>query len=194
MNGQNDALITLLALVGKAGAGKDTILRYLCDHYDVNEVISCTTRPPREGEVDGVNYHFLSESEFAEKVLNFDMLEATEFNGWFYGTDITALSPNKVNVGVFNPAGVEALMNETTLNIIPVLVEAKDKTRLLRQLNREESPNVKEIIRRYGADVEDFDVEFADLIADFGRCPNEDGQFPQNAQQLASLLHLGEVS
>jgi guanylate kinase len=67
MNGQNDALITLLALVGKAGAGKDTILRYLCDHYDVNEVISCTTRPPREGEVDGVNYHFLSESEFAER-------------------------------------------------------------------------------------------------------------------------------
>lgn len=184
---------TIVALAGKAGAGKDTILRYLCDNYDVHEIVSCTTRPPREGEVDGVNYHFLTDEEFAEKVLNFDMLEATEFNNWFYGTDIASLSQDKINIGVFNPAGIDALLENPGIQVIPILVEARDKTRLLRQLNREESPNVKEIIRRYGADVEDFDVEFADLIADFGRCPNEDGQFPWNAQQLASLLHLGEI-
>ena len=34
---------TIVALAGKAGAGKDTILRYLCDHYDVHEIVSCTT-------------------------------------------------------------------------------------------------------------------------------------------------------
>ena len=103
----------IIAIMGEAGTGKDTLMQEVLKVHPFHEIVSCTTRPSREGEVDGVNYHFLSESEFAEKVLNFDMLEATEFNGWFYGTDITALSPNKVNIGVFNPAGVEALMNET---------------------------------------------------------------------------------
>ena len=120
----------------------------------------------------------MTKEEFADKVLNFDMLEATEFNNWFYGTDITSLAQDKINIGVFNPAGIEALLENPGIQVIPILVEARDKTRLLRQLNREESPNVKEIIRRYSADVEDFDVEFSDLIADFGRCPNENGQFP----------------
>ena len=62
--------------MGKAGSGKDTILREVVkQNPDIHEVVSCTTRPPREGEVDGVNYHFLTGEEFGAKVLKNEMLE-----------------------------------------------------------------------------------------------------------------------
>ena len=60
----------IVALIGKAGSGKDTLLQNLIDdNKGWNEIISCTTRPPREGEKNGVNYYFLSDEEFAAKVL-----------------------------------------------------------------------------------------------------------------------------
>ena len=56
--------INVVALVGKAGAGKDYYLRKVCERADVHEIISCTTRPVRDGELDGVNYHYLSDEQF----------------------------------------------------------------------------------------------------------------------------------
>lgn len=185
--------ITIIALAGKAGAGKDTILRYLCDNYDVHEVVSCTTRPMREGETNGVNYHFLTVEEFAEKVMSMEMIEASEFNGWFYGTDITALSEDKINVCVLNPNGIDVLSECRDIKIIPFLVDASDKTRLLRQLNREGDPNVHEIIRRFKTDEEDFDVLFGEETARYGIIQNEEGMFPHNAEILAKMLGLGKI-
>lgn len=54
--------IKVVILCGKAGAGKDATLHKLMELYSnkYNEIVSCTTRPPREGEIDGVNYHFLT--------------------------------------------------------------------------------------------------------------------------------------
>ena len=53
--------IKVVALMGKAGAGKDALLHKIMEKYgdEFACIISCTSRPPREGEVDGVNYHFL---------------------------------------------------------------------------------------------------------------------------------------
>ena len=67
--------------MGKAGAGKDTLLRECLALYpgQYHEIVSCTTRPPREGEVDGVNYHFLTSEEFAERLEDGRMIEATIF-------------------------------------------------------------------------------------------------------------------
>lgn len=148
----------IVALIGKAGSGKDTILHSLMEQHPTlfHEIISCTTRPPREGEKDGVNYYFLSIDEFTQKVLNGDMLEATLFNDWHYGTAASSLSDEKINIGVFNPEGVRCLM-ESGLDITIYYVQADDKERLLRQLNREQFPNVEEIIRRFSADKNDFD-------------------------------------
>ena len=52
----------IVALMGKAGAGKDAILHTIMKNYkdEFASIISCTTRPPREGEVNGINYYFLS--------------------------------------------------------------------------------------------------------------------------------------
>ena len=183
--------IKLVILCGKAGAGKDTLLREIIQRYpDIfNEIVSCTTRPPREGEVDGVNYHFLSVGEFTKKILNGDMLEATEFRDWHYGTMLSSLSPNKINIGVFNPAGTACLVENSDLDIAVYIIEASDKTRLLRQLNREENPDVHEIIRRFGTDEADFqNLEIADYI----RLVNEDeGYLEANAEYIALRARFG---
>lgn len=148
----------IVALMGEAGSGKDTILHRIMEKYPsyFNEIISCTTRPPRQGEKEGVNYHFLSVEDFIRKILNGDMLEATEFNGWHYGTDSQSLTVDKINIGVFNPEGVRCLQEDENIELYVFYVRAAGKQRLLRQLNREENPDVDEIIRRYKADTEDF--------------------------------------
>lgn len=148
----------IVALMGEAGSGKDTILHRIMEKYPsyFNEIISCTTRPPRQGEKEGVNYHFLSVEDFIRKILNGDMLEATEFNGWHYGTDSQSLTIDKINIGVFNPEGVRCLQEDENIELYVFYARAAGKQRLLRQLNREENPDVDEIIRRYKADTEDF--------------------------------------
>lgn len=148
----------IVALMGEAGSGKDTILHKLMEQYPAyfNEIISCTTRPPREGEKNGVNYYFLSIDEFTQKVLNGDMIEATEFNDWHYGTDRESLTIDKINIGVFNPEGIRCLQEDDNIELYVFYVRAAGKQRLLRQLNREENPDVDEIVRRYKTDTQDF--------------------------------------
>lgn len=148
----------VIAIAGKAGSGKDAIMRGVLNaHPSFNEIISCTTRPIRDNEEEGVNYYYLTVEDFIEKALSGKMLEYTKFNGWYYGTGINTLKEDKVNIGVFNPAGIKALVEDERVEPIIFYVRAADKTRLLRQLNRETDPNVEEIIRRYSADNKDFD-------------------------------------
>ena len=148
----------IIALMGKAGSGKDTILRKLAHMYPdkLHEIISCTTRPPREGEKNGINYYFLSVENFTERILNGDMIEATMFNNWHYGTMKSALDSEKWNIGVFNPDGIRCLQEEKDIELVVYLIDALDKTRLIRQLEREEYPDIDEIIRRFKVDKEDF--------------------------------------
>lgn len=163
----------VIALIGKAGAGKDTIQQATCKaHPEIfHPIISCTTRPPREGEIDGENYHFLSINEFTRKVLNGEMLEATEFRDWFYGTSIEALDPNKINLGVFNPAGITALLEAPNINLTVIYIDALDKERLMRYLDREDDPDCAEMCRRYFTDEKDF----ADLDFDYYTYVNLNG-------------------
>lgn len=147
----------ILALFGKSGAGKDTVQKQLIKASPTwNGIISCTTRPKRDYEKNGVDYYFLSLEEFTQKVLNMSMLEATEFNNWFYGTTLDALKKNTVNIGVFNIKGIECLLQDPRLEVIPVYIYCEDRIRLIRNLNREQEPNCKEICRRFLADERDF--------------------------------------
>lgn len=152
----------IIALMGKAGSGKDTIMKEVLKVYPgLHEIVSCTTRPPREGEVHGKNYFFLTEEEFAAKVLNMEMFEATSFRDWFYGMSTDSLDETVINIGVFNPDGIDALLESPEVDLTVFYVHASDKTRLMRQLNREHNPDVEEIIRRYSTDKEDFnDLDF----------------------------------
>ena len=152
----------MIGICGKAGSGKDTIMRkVVSNNPSLHEIVSCTTRPMREGEAEGINYFFLTGEQFGDKVVNGEMLEATCFNDWFYGTSYDSLRSDCVNIGVFNPEGIDSIIAHKDIELVVFLIEADDKIRLLRQLNREEHPDVHEIIRRFKADELDFeDLDF----------------------------------
>lgn len=77
----------LFVLSGSSGVGKGTVLKgFLEKNPNFMLSISCTTRKPRTGEVDGVNYFFLTKEEFQNCIENNKFLEWAEFAGNFYGT------------------------------------------------------------------------------------------------------------
>ena len=150
-------MIKIIALIGKSGAGKDTLLkRVLAKHPEYNNLISYTTRPPRSNEVHGRDYYFIDVPTFEEMTLSGMMIEAQAFHGWFYGKGIANLSKTKTNIGVFSPAGIESLLMYDDIDLKVFYIQAKDKIRIKRQLDREENPDIEEIFRRYETDEEDF--------------------------------------
>ena len=79
----------LIIISAPSGCGKSTIIGKIIDNPDLNLAfsISATTRAPREGEVDGVNYYFISEDEFRAAIANDELVEYEEvYPGRFYGT------------------------------------------------------------------------------------------------------------
>lgn len=76
----------LLVISGPAGSGKGTVNAHLLATGNFAYSVSATTRAPRPGEVNGVNYHYITREEFAQRIADGDMLEYTEYCGNFYGT------------------------------------------------------------------------------------------------------------
>ncbi|EES48661.1 guanylate kinase [Clostridium botulinum] len=77
----------LIVISGPSGAGKGTICKELLEKNDnLLLSVSATTRSPRNGEVDGVNYHFLSKENFITRIEKNDFLEHAEVYGNYYGT------------------------------------------------------------------------------------------------------------
>ena len=77
----------LYIIAGCSGVGKGTLLKiFLEKNPDIKLSISATTRKPREGEQDGINYFFISKEEFEKSVNNNEFLEWAEFSGNLYGT------------------------------------------------------------------------------------------------------------
>lgn len=76
----------LFVLSAPSGAGKSTLIQNLRRTADFTFSVSCTTRPPRAGEVDGVDYHFISEDEFDRRVQAGAFLEHARVHAHRYGT------------------------------------------------------------------------------------------------------------
>ncbi len=80
----------LIVLSGPSGVGKGTVLKEFINDKDLQLAysVSMTTRKQRPGEVDGVNYHFVSREEFEKARDNGELLESAEFVGNYYGTPL----------------------------------------------------------------------------------------------------------
>ena len=78
----------MLVVSGPAGSGKGTVNAMLLEREDFAFSVSATTRAPRPGEIDGVNYHYITREEFLSRIDSGDMLEYTEYCGNFYGTPL----------------------------------------------------------------------------------------------------------
>jgi guanylate kinase len=148
----------IAAIIGEAGSGKDTIINQtLLQHPELfHKIINYTSRPKREKEIEGSDYYFVDEQTIINKIFDRQMLEVHS-NVWLYGTSYSELSQEKINIGVFTPFVLRKFLvgyPEFDLQIFSLKVSEKE--RLMRQLGREQNPDVKEIIRRFGTDTEDF--------------------------------------
>jgi guanylate kinase len=84
----------LFVITGPSGVGKGTLIRKLLERVPALELsVSATTRPPRPGEQDGVDYHFLSEEEFDRLADAGDLLEHATYSGRRYGTPRAEVEP-----------------------------------------------------------------------------------------------------
>lgn len=197
----------IVALIGKAGSGKDAVFSALSqNHPEWNKKISCTSRAPRDYEQDGVDYHFLSADKFIDKPEQF--IEKQCFNNWWYGTRISDLVPAPaINIGVFNVKGIEQILNKTKeviwvkddkgskimpfyqnpmqISVLPIFLSCSDKMRLIHQLTREENPDIKEIFRRYEADEKDFtNIPFSCRIV-----YNEEGLLQDTVKDVSNVIN-----
>lgn len=85
----------LIVVSGPSGAGKSTVIgKVMQSRPDLRFSVSATTRVPREGEVDGVDYYFLDREKFQAMICNGELLEYAEYVGNFYGTPVGPVKEN----------------------------------------------------------------------------------------------------
>ncbi len=107
----------LVILSAPSGCGKDTVFQELRKvRNDVVESVSATTRAPRDGEVEGINYYFKSESDFQLMVVNDELLEYAKYNNCYYGTPIAgvekAINEGKVCFLIIDVQGAQRIMSQ----------------------------------------------------------------------------------
>lgn len=91
----------VFVITGPSGVGKGTLIRALRErHPEIAMSVSATTRGPREGEADGVDYHFLTEEEFQRRVQAGEFVEHAAYSGNHYGTLRSELERNAGAGGV----------------------------------------------------------------------------------------------
>lgn len=152
----------VIGICGKSAASKDTTATRLVEEYKkigipAKKVISYTTRPPREGEIDGVDYHFVDLETFIDMQYDNKFIEHTEFRGWRYGTAFNSLRDDCINICVLNPVGMTKLQKLCPWSLKCELFYLKVPfyVRLKRSIKREHTFKC-EFIRRAFADWEDF--------------------------------------
>ena len=150
----------ILAIYGMSAAGKDTFLNHLSNNFDLNKILLTTSRPPREKEIDGVDYLFKKKKDILR---DDNFLWPIDYNNWIYAIAKESIKNDRVNVGIFNLYWMKKLFedNDEHYDLMAIEVSASDKDRLMRSLRREKNPDCDEICRRFLADKQDFnDVEF----------------------------------
>ena len=87
----NSAERPLVVISGPSGVGKSTILKRLAEDIEFVFSVSATTRKPRSGEVDGVDYHFIDPEEFQRMIDDGQFVEHAEYGGNLYGTPVSSI-------------------------------------------------------------------------------------------------------
>lgn len=105
----------VVVVMAPMGSGKGTIIKRALEEYPaVYETVSCTSRKMRPGEVDGIQYHFLSAEAFNKKIEDGEFLEWAEFAGHKYGTPKSEILPKlaekQVVIVEIELQGVEQLL------------------------------------------------------------------------------------
>lgn len=79
----------LVIVSGPSGVGKDTIIKYIIERTAFTKFAAYTTRPPRPGEINGIDYRFTSEENFLKILSERPFLDHIQVNGYYYGTPLS---------------------------------------------------------------------------------------------------------
>ncbi len=163
----NDSNPIIVCIIGMAGVGKDYFLNKLLEYYpNLHKVISITSRPMRPGEEEGKEYFFKTKEEFEEMINNNELIEHREFRGWLYGTPISSIDLDKVNVTIGSPDGFfnikkffEQYQDIEKVIVVPLVLLAPEDIRKERYYSRVngEKP-LDDWGRRNAADIVDHNI------------------------------------
>lgn len=146
-----------IILCGKAASGKDH-LRKILEGRGYRYGVSYTTRPPRDGEVDGRDYYFLEDNEFQTMVEQKFFYEYVSFNGWNYGTSNSQFHLTD-DVFIMTPSGIGKLHAADRKNSFIIYIDIDIDIRRERLALRSDADTVE---RRIEADENDF-ANFTDF-------------------------------
>ena len=152
----------LIAICGKSCSGKDTLAKALIRVLEsekmgepITRVVSCTTRPPRPEEKEGIDYFFVTPEEFYELAESKHLLDYTQFRGWHYGHPKASIKAG-YNIAIFDPAGLQKLAKyQDKYDITVIYLSDKASVRLARAHKRENRWHL-EYFRRLFTDWKDF--------------------------------------
>ncbi|HIC93517.1 MAG TPA: guanylate kinase [Anaerolineae bacterium] len=178
----------LVVLSGPSGAGKDAVLKRMKElGYPFHFVVTVTTRPKRPGEVDGVDYHFVSEEEFADMLARGELLEHAIVYGQHKGIPKRqvreALASGKdviLRIDVQGAATIRKLVPEAVL----IFLTASSEEELLRRLKRRKTETPEELERRIATVREEMKrlPEFDYVVV------NRDGALDEAVKAVAAII------
>ena len=143
----------MLVLVGASASGKTDIAKILIDNYGFKKMITTTSRKPRSGEVNGVDYNFISKKVFENRMKKNRFLESVCYNDNYYGTPKKGATNEKVLI--VDPEGANSIYDHEIKDIVIILLETEEETRKERMLER--GDNLIETIDRLEKDSDHFD-------------------------------------
>lgn len=164
----------IIVLVGASATGKDSVAQELIHRYGYKNVISYTTRKPRDGEVDGVNYHFVSQETFDSMQADGEFVEVDKYSGerW-YGSRYKDYYTVEKTVTILTPNGVRQLTkNGIRDKFFVVYLHSPLAEKCKRYVTREQKSfsidKLMELTRRSIADAEMFRgfEDEADLVVE----------------------------
>lgn len=146
-----------IIIVGKGGSGKDHLRKTLSE-IGYKYCVSHTTRPSRQGEVNGIDYFFISSNDTSiNEFLDENFYESVIFNGWFYGTSISEFK--RSDLLIMTPSGIKKLNPQDRKESYIIYLNISYEVRKERLLQRRDADDVE---RRLAADYYDF-LNFKDF-------------------------------
>lgn len=140
------ALAHFFILIGPSGAGKTTVLERLLQEpsLKLTRALTTTSRPLRDGEMDGIDYHFVSREQFQSMIAEEALFEWTEIYGQFYGTERVRLEALRKTangiVGVLEPIGAQKIKQADPAHTTIILLDVPKESLLKRLKARSFSP------------------------------------------------------
>ena len=128
----------MIVLAGASASGKTEVAKVLAKKYGITKIVTTTTREKRTGEVNGVDYFFVTKEQFERMIIEDKFVEYTLYNGQLYGSTKDQISNDKCVV--IDPAGLRSYINLNNKDIVTFYLEADEVTRHNRMVFRGDSP------------------------------------------------------